>query len=61
MVPGTVTNKIDIFNWESGIWIIGVLPFNIYNACIISVNDVVYVAGGYVNGVLSGQVYKLEY
>ncbi|MGE5106935.1 MAG: hypothetical protein ACM3H8_05295 [Sphingobacteriales bacterium] len=32
----------------------------IYGASIISVNNTIYVAGGYVNGILSNQVWKLE-
>lgn len=42
-------------------WSIGVLPQNIEGASIISVNNTIYVASGYVNGVLSNPVWKLEF
>jgi hypothetical protein len=61
LVPGTVTNKIDIYDYVTNTWSVGLLPFDIYNASIISVYNIIYVAGGYVNGVLSNQVYKLEF
>jgi hypothetical protein len=56
-----VMNKFDIYDIASNTWSIGVLPMNIYGSSIISVNNTIYVAGGYVNDALSGRVWKLEY
>jgi|GEM_PF-363050 len=58
---GISYNKFDVYNITTNTWSIGVLPVNIYGASIISVNNIIYVAGGYVNGVLSNQVWKLEF
>jgi len=54
-------NYFDIYDLLSNTWSIGVLPVNIRNASMISVANVIYVAGGEVNGVLSNQVWKLEF
>lgn len=56
-----VMNKFDIYDITSNSWSIGVLPVDIYGAAVISSNNTIYVAGGYVNGSLSNQVYKLEF
>jgi hypothetical protein len=56
-----VMNKFDIYDLSTNTWSIGVLPVNIYGSTIISVNDVIYVAGGYINGQLSDKVWKLEF
>ncbi len=53
---GEMKNKFDIYDIT-----IGVLPVNIEGAAIYSVNNIIYVAGGVVNGVLSNQVWKLEF
>ena len=58
---GLITNKFDIYDITTNTWSIGVLPVNISGASIISVNNTIYVAGGLVNGVLSNQVWKLEF
>ena len=58
---GVEKNKFDIYDITTDTWSIGVLPQNIVGASIISVNNTIYVAGGYVNGVLSNQVWKLEF
>ena len=58
---GMVTNKFDIYDLNSNRWSIGVLPVNIYDASVISVNNTIYVAGGIVNGSLSNQVWRLEF
>jgi len=55
------TDNFDIYDIGSNTWSIGVLPFRIEATSIISVNNVVYLAGGFVNGVLSNKVYKLEF
>ncbi len=56
-----VMNKFDIYDIASNTWSIGVLPLSIYGSSTISVNNTIYVAGGYVNDALSGRVWKLEY
>ena len=58
---GEVKNKFDIYDLTTNTWSIGVLSQNIEGASIISVNNIIYVAGGSVNGVLSNQVWKLEF
>jgi hypothetical protein len=59
--PPRVYNKIDIYDIASNTWQIGVLPVDIYQANMIAVNNVIYIAGGVINGVLSDKLYKLEY
>ncbi len=54
-------DKFDIYDITTNTWSIGVLPLKIVAASIISVNNTIYLAGGYVNGPLSNQVYKLEF
>jgi len=54
-------DKFDIYDTSTNTWSIGVLNQNIAGAGIISVNNTIYVAGGYVNGELSNQVWKLEF
>jgi hypothetical protein len=57
---GAIKNKFDVYDINSNTWSIGVLPEDIEEAGIISVNNTVYVAGGKVNGSLSDQIRKLE-
>jgi hypothetical protein len=54
-------NRFDIYNVATNTWSIGELPVNINNASVISVNNTIYVAGGFINDVLSNQVWKLEF
>ncbi len=57
-------NKFDIYDITTNTWSIGVLPANVTNiggASIVAVNNTIYIAGGYVNGVLSDQVWQLEF
>lgn len=54
-------NKFDVYNITTNTWRIGVLPFSIRGAAIISVNNTIYIAGGWVDGVASSQVWKLEF
>ena len=56
-----VMNKFDIYDITTNQWSIGVLSVDIYASSIISVNNTIYVAGGNVNGSLSGQVWKLDF
>ena len=58
---GIEKNKFDIYDISANTWSIGVLNQNIEGAVIISVNNTIYIAGGYVNDVLSSQVWKLEF
>ncbi len=55
-------NKFDIYDVATNTWSVGVLPVAVdgfWN--FISVNNTIYVAGVYVNGVVSTLVYKLEF
>ncbi len=53
--------KFDIYDIATNTWSIGVLPVSIEGASIISVNNTIYIAGGVVNGILTNQVFKLEF
>ncbi|TAL47409.1 MAG: hypothetical protein EPN92_04905 [Chitinophagaceae bacterium] len=54
--------KFDIYNISNNQWSIGVYPQkNLEYSSIISVNNTIYIAGGRINGVLSNQVWKLEF
>ena len=56
------SDKFDVYDIISNTWSIGVLPYKIGGASIISVNNTTYVAGGVsINGVLSNKVLKLEF
>lgn len=59
--PATTMNRLDIYNLTTNLWSIGILPVNINSSTIISVNNTIYVAGGYVNGSVSSQVWKLDF
>jgi N-acetylneuraminic acid mutarotase len=59
---GVNANKFDIYDVQANTWSIGVLSQPIpTGASVISANNTVYVGGGSVNGVLSNQVWKLEF
>jgi N-acetylneuraminic acid mutarotase len=51
----------EIYNLTTHTWYTGLLGKSIERAAIISVNNVIYVAGGFVNGIGSDQVWKLEF
>jgi hypothetical protein len=53
--------RFDVYNSSTNKWSIGWMQKKINHAAIISVNNTIYVAGGYVNGVLSNEVWKLEF
>jgi hypothetical protein len=57
---GNSTNKFDIYDTSNNSWSIGALPNNI-SGSIISVNNTIYIAGAVIDGVLSNQVWKLEF
>jgi N-acetylneuraminic acid mutarotase len=56
-----VLNKFDIYDLTTDSWYIGILPFDIEGSSIISVDNSIYVAGGKIDGVLSDQVWKLNW
>ena len=58
---GDENDKFDIYDITTNSWSIGVLPVNIINAQMFGVNNTIYIAGGSLNGVLSTQVYRLEF
>ncbi|HEU5164245.1 MAG TPA: hypothetical protein VFU29_01825 [Chitinophagaceae bacterium] len=59
---GNSRDKFDIYNIATNTWSIGLLPQAIPNfSSFISVNNTIYVAGGYENGILTNQVWKLEF
>ena len=57
----TVDDQFDIYNITTGTWFIGLLPDQLVGAAVISVNNHIYVAGGWLNKVLSDQLWKLEF
>jgi len=59
-LPGN-KQRFDIYDITTNTWSVGILPVTVEVASIISVNNTIYVAGGLVNGVLSNQVFKLEF
>lgn len=58
---GNATDKCNIYDRSTGKWSVGILPFPISGASVISVNNTVYVAGGNVNGKMTSQVWQLEF
>ncbi len=58
---GGTESRLDMYDIATNTWSIVVLPLPLNEASIISVNNTIYVAGGMVNGVLSNQVWKLEF
>ena len=59
--PDSSLNKFDIYDIATNTWSIGVLPVEIDFFSVISVDNTIYIAGGVVNGVMSNQVWKLEF
>jgi hypothetical protein len=60
-VIGVSTDKFTIYNTTSNTWSIGLLPVKVSGASVISVNNNIYVAGGYINGKMSDQIWKLDF
>lgn len=58
---GQQKNKFDIYDTTTNTWSVGVLPYALEGASIISVNNTLYVAGGKLNGALTAGVWKLEF
>jgi hypothetical protein len=57
---GTQLNKFDIYDIGTNTWSIGVFSTSV-GGSIVSAGNVIYVAGAYVNDVLSNQVWRLEF
>jgi len=55
------SNKFDIYDITTNTWSIGVLPQKLSGFSILSVDNIIYVAGGYTNSSLSNQVWTLEF
>ena len=60
-LTGNSTDRFNIYDLTANRWLIGLLPFKIIGASVISVNNTIYVAGGSVNGKMTDQVWKLEF
>ncbi|MDB5222496.1 MAG: hypothetical protein JWN83_1163 [Chitinophagaceae bacterium] len=58
---GVFKARFDIYDLDTNLWSIGELPQNLVLASIISYNNTIYIAGGEVNGVISSQVWKLDF
>ncbi|HET6768191.1 MAG TPA: hypothetical protein VFH08_12350 [Chitinophagaceae bacterium] len=53
--------RFDIHDLTTNSWSIGVLPQSFYAASVISYNNIIYVVGSHASGVLSNQVWRLEF
>lgn len=58
---GVFKARFDIYDLNTNSWSIGELPQNLVLASVISYNNTIYVAGGQVNGIVSNQVWKLDF
>jgi hypothetical protein len=54
-------NKFNIYDITTQNWSIGLLPVTIDMASIIAVNNTIYLAGSFIDGTYSDQVWKLEF
>jgi hypothetical protein len=57
---GQVTT-FDIYDISTNTWFIGIVPIKLVGASIVSVNNTIYLAGGWVDGAFNDQVWKLEF
>jgi hypothetical protein len=57
----TPQNKFDIYDIATNSWSIGVLPRYVQYTAIYSYNNIIYLAGGYVNSSWTPQVWRLEF
>ena len=53
--------QFEIYDTVSGLWSTGILNQKVEDAAIISVNNVIYVGGGRIDGSLSNKLWKLEF
>jgi len=60
-LTGNSTDKFNIYDITADRWPVGLLPFKISGASVISVNHKIYGADGSVNGRMTDQVWKLEF
>jgi N-acetylneuraminic acid mutarotase len=60
-MTGNSMDRFNIYDLTTNSWLIGLLPARISGASVISVNNIIYVAGGSVNGKMTDQVWKLEF
>ena len=61
---GMAESRLNMYDIAKNTWSIMVLPVPLEEASIISVNNTIYVAGGFVNGVYNvynDKVWKLEF
>jgi N-acetylneuraminic acid mutarotase len=58
---GNSTDKFNIYDITTNTWSIGLLPVRMNGASVMSINNIVYIAGGFINGRMSDQVWKLEF
>ena len=54
-------NKVDIYDIATNTWSVRILPFSIDGLSVISVNNTIYVAGGFINGMYNDKVWKPEF
>jgi hypothetical protein len=59
--PAGNTIQFEVFDTITNNWSTGYFNEGIQPDPIISVNNIIYIGGGYVNDVLSNQVWKLEF
>lgn len=55
------TNIFDIYDLNTGMWKVGKLPVNIYDAHILQIENKIFIVGGMVNGQPSSKIWELEY
>jgi hypothetical protein len=58
---GDKTKWFDIYDVSTKRWSIGEVPINVVLASIISVNNTIYLTGGWIDGDANDQVWKLEF
>lgn len=53
--------QFDICDPDTDVWSIGVINQSNENASLISYNNIIYIAGGEINGIISNKLWKLEF
>lgn len=54
-------NQFDVYDISGQQWKTVVLPLNLSGSAVVSVNNMIYIAGGSLDGVYTNQVWKLEF